>query len=85
LINGIEEMQYHIEKQMTRDKHPYFRDKETVRQAGSSAHCFSPARKISLFLGSLSSSRNLARSPPDGFLTSPPDSNKIHHGNEDAS
>jgi hypothetical protein len=54
-------------------KHPHFRDKETVRQADSSARGFSPARKIHLFLGSLSSSRNPARSPPDGFLTSLPD------------
>ncbi|MCK4760390.1 MAG: hypothetical protein KAT69_10105, partial [Candidatus Aminicenantes bacterium] len=54
-------------------KHPYFRDKETVRQTDSSARVFSPARKIHLFLGSLSSSRNHARSPPDGFLTRLPD------------
>ena len=31
---------------------------------------FPPASKITLFLGSLSSSRNHARSPPDGFLIS---------------
>ncbi len=45
----------------------------TVRQAESSAREFSPARKIRLFLGSLSSSRNHARSPPDDFLISLPD------------
>jgi len=35
-------------------KHPNFHEKEEVTQAGSSARGFSPARKIHLFLGSLS-------------------------------
>jgi len=65
-------------------KHPYFRDKETVRQTDSSARVFSPARKIHLFLGSLSSLRNHALSPPDGFLTRLPDFQRNCHGNKDA-
>jgi len=65
-------------------KHPYFRDKETVRQTDLSARVFSPARKIHLFLGSLSSSRNRARSPPDGLLTSLPDFQRDYHENKDA-
>jgi len=40
--------------------------------------------KIHLFLGSLSSSRNHARSPPDGLLTRLPDFQKNCHGNKDA-
>jgi hypothetical protein len=57
----------------TRRKHFQNRDKEAVRQANAAARGFSPAKKISLFLGSLSSSRNHARSPPDDFLISLPD------------
>jgi len=39
---------------------------------------------LHLFLGSLSSSRNHARSPPDGFLTRLPDFQRNCHGNRDA-
>ncbi len=49
-------------------RHLQNRDKATGRESETSARWFSPARKTSLFLGSLSSSRNHARSPPDGFL-----------------
>jgi len=66
-----------------RGKHLYFRDKETARQTDSSARGFSPARKIHLFLGSLSSLRNHARSPPDDFLTRLPDFQRNCHGNKD--
>ncbi len=44
----------------------------TDRQADSSARGFFPASKIRLVLGSLSSSRNHARSPPDDFRLSLP-------------
>jgi hypothetical protein len=59
-------------------KHLQNRDKATVREAETSARWFSPARQTSLFLDSLSSSRNHARSSPDGFLFNFPDWLKIN-------
>jgi hypothetical protein len=77
--------------QLRRWKHPYFRDKKTVRQTDLSARVFSPAiygvianvMKQSHTKGSPRFARD-ARSPPDGLLTSLPDFQRNYHGNKDA-